>query len=248
MIDEGEMRPRIGLNCDIEIRNDSRTRVQVWDTYHQLITLHGGVPLIMPPEVDPAEVAPILDGVLLIGGDDYRCALPDEHDPPERFVAVHPLREEADLRWGRFLLTSELPVFAICGGFQAMVYAAGGKILGDIESEMESEMESTVIHRRVSEEGELPIHQVRWNGDLEDGPVAGNYPVNSSHHQAVSSLPSGWSALATAEDGVIEGACDQSGRLVGVQWHPELMVDESLSRQLVERFFRSCNLIRAGRG
>ncbi len=238
------MRPRIGLNCDIEIRNDSRTRVQVWDTYHQLITLHGGVPLIVPPGVDPADVAPILDGFLLIGGDDYRCALPDVKDPPERFLAVHPLREEADLRWSRFLLTSELPVFAICGGFQALVYAAGGKVFGDIESEMES----SVPHRRLSAEGELPSHQVLWNGELEEGPVAGSYQVNSSHHQAVSNLPSGWSALATSEDGVIESACDRSGRLVGVQWHPELLTDESLSRALVERFFRSSTLNRAGRG
>ena len=101
------MKPRIGLNCDIEETN--RTRSRVWSAYHELVIQFGGVPLIIPPDVHPSEVAELLDGVVLIGGDDYRCGLDDTSTPPERFLPVHPARENADIEWARFLLDSELP-------------------------------------------------------------------------------------------------------------------------------------------
>ena len=112
------MKPRIGLNCDIEESNSSgeshRTRSRVWDSYHQLISHHGGTPLIIPPGVSPAEVGSMLDGVLLIGGDDYRAALVDEEELPPRFLPVHPVREKADREWSRYLLFSASAVVFRC--------------------------------------------------------------------------------------------------------------------------------------
>ena len=231
------MKPRIGLNCDIEESNSSgesqRTRSRVWDSYHQLISLHGGTPLIIPPGVSPAEVGSMLDGVLLIGGDDYRAALVDEEELPPRFLPVHPVREKADREWSRYLLSCNLPVLGICGGFQVLAMEAGGKLFGDIESETDS----TLLHRREEVDvGPLPQHPVDWHGGLDLTPEAGLFDVNSSHHQSVSRLPSGWRLLAETADGIIESAVDASGRMVGVQWHPELIPDESISSAITCRF------------
>jgi putative glutamine amidotransferase len=236
------MKPRIGLNCDIEESNSSgesqRTRSRVWDSYHQLISLHGGTPLIIPPGVSPAEVGSMLDGVLLIGGDDYRAALLDQAELdqaelPPRFLPVHPDREQADREWSRYLLSCNLPVLGICGGFQVLALEAGGELFGDIENETDS----TLSHRREEVDvGPLPQHPVDWHGGLDLTPEAGSFEVNSSHHQAVSRLPSGWRLLADAADGIIEGAVDASGRMVGVQWHPELIPDEPISSAITCRF------------
>ena len=55
---------------------------------------------------------------------------------------------------------------------------------------------------------------------------AAELPVNSAHHQAVKSVGPGVVVNAVAADGVIEGIEDP--RLpfcIGVQWHPEFVVD-----------------------
>ena len=49
--------------------------------------------------------------------------------------------------------------------------------------------------------------------------------VNSTHHQAVSRLGEGLVASAVAPDGVVEAIESSNGTFaVGVQWHPELLL------------------------
>lgn len=238
------MKPRIGLNCDIE--NSGRLRARVAVTYNDLVIQHGGIPMLIPPGVAPDQVEPILDGVLLIGGDDYRCGLDPAQPEPLRFVPVHPIREQADLQWAEFALESELPVLAICGGLQLLAIAAGGTIYGDLEQEA-VHSDSTVAHRALEDGGEIPIHEISWCGGLPGALEPGQYHVNSSHHQSVKELPSNWRLLATAQDGIIEAACDESGRMVGVQWHPEQMPDEPLGKSIVGWFIESCKVHSSGR-
>ena len=47
--------------------------------------------------------------------------------------------------------------------------------------------------------------------------------VNSFHHQAVDRLGDGLRATACSPDGTVEGIEGMSGRLLGVQWHPEML-------------------------
>lgn len=238
------MKPRIGLNCDIDDSGRLRARIAV--TYSDLVIQHGGTPLMIPPGVAPEEVTPILDGVLLIGGDDYRCGLDEELPEPHRFEPVHPMREKLDLQWANFALDCELPILAICGGFQLLAIAAGGTIFGDIEQEA-AQSDSTVAHRVLADDEELPIHEISWFTGLPGTAEPGLYQVNSSHHQSVNQLPSDWLLLATSHDGIIEAACDESRRIVGVQWHPEQMLDEPLGKSIVDWFIESCKVHSSGR-
>ncbi|MGE4619572.1 MAG: gamma-glutamyl-gamma-aminobutyrate hydrolase family protein [Planctomycetota bacterium] len=236
------MKPRIGLNCDIETTGRLRSRVAV--TYHDLVIQYGGIPLLIPPGVDPAEVAPFFDGILLIGGDDYRCGLKKNEPEPERFLEVHPLREAADLRWAEYLLASDLPVLGICGGFQLLSIVGGGSLIGDIEVELGSTVMHRVVENHMTDvEDELPVHEIEWLGGLPGAEAPGTYHVNSSHHQSVKDLPQGWTLLARSCDDVIEAACSDDGRIVGVQWHPEhvKMKDEPLGMCIVKNFIRCCN-------
>jgi putative glutamine amidotransferase len=50
--------------------------------------------------------------------------------------------------------------------------------------------------------------------------------VNSAHHQAAKAVGPGLVVTARASDGVIEGLEDPTHPCcLGVQWHPEAMVD-----------------------
>jgi len=67
--------------------------------------------------------------------------------------------------------------------------------------------------------------------------------VNSTHHQAVDRVAPGFRVTAHAPDGVIE-AVEQNpnGRfLMGVQWHPERIFQESkASLAVLRRFVDAC--------
>jgi len=65
--------------------------------------------------------------------------------------------------------------------------------------------------------------------------------VNTFHHQAVAEPAPGFTVTAHAPDGTIEGFESRHHRFViGVQWHPERMVDHhTRHRPLFERFVAS---------
>jgi putative glutamine amidotransferase len=62
--------------------------------------------------------------------------------------------------------------------------------------------------------------------------------VNSRHHQAIDRLGKGLVAGARdADDGVIEGVVLPGARFaMGVQWHPEDMLDDAIQMRLFEAF------------
>ena len=50
--------------------------------------------------------------------------------------------------------------------------------------------------------------------------------TNSFHHQAVKNVGRGLTVSARAKDGIIEAIEHETADfVVGVQWHPELMID-----------------------
>jgi putative glutamine amidotransferase len=66
--------------------------------------------------------------------------------------------------------------------------------------------------------------------------------VNSMHHQGIRRLGEGLRATATAPDGLIEAleAADDAHFLVGVQWHPEMLIDtDPGTRRLFESFIEA---------
>ena len=47
--------------------------------------------------------------------------------------------------------------------------------------------------------------------------------VNSFHHQAIKAPAPGLKIAAASSDGIIEAFEMDGGRIIGVQWHPEMM-------------------------
>ena len=155
-----------------------------------------------------------LDGVILLGGADIN---PRWYG--ERNVHCGPLNRDRDvIEWtlARRAFAEGKPIMGICRGMQMMAAAAGGSLYQDIRRQ----------------QGSARNHQGRSHEIVELHPeLALRLPdthVNSLHHQAVKTVPYGWETAALAPDGVIE-AIWRPGAL-GVQWHPELLIQSGDTR------------------
>lgn len=203
------------------------------------IQKNGGVPVVIPAAAvaEDAEAAlSFCDGLLFPGGEDMTPWFYEEEPLP----VIGPFRPEIDDAWlkaGRFALENKVPMLGICKGHQTLNVLMGGSLYQDLSLQG----------------GELIQHLQKYNRtylthhvEVEEGTRlaglfgAGKLKTNSMHHQAVKRLGEGLRISARACDGTVEGLEDEEGLILGVQWHPEDLVDSApvmnrLFVDLVER-------------
>jgi putative glutamine amidotransferase len=239
--------PLIGIVCGSLTRNDAPYGASPL-SYSRAVAQAGGIPLLIP--LLPGSEAlwglyARLDGLLLAGGGDvdaqhYACRA------PELLTYIDPPRDEVELALCRRALAEGLPILAICRGIQVLAVAAGGTLVEDIPSQVPH---STLRHRP---NGPAPrdavAHSVRVSPQslladaLQlDGENGADVGVNSFHHQAVREPGEELTVSAMAPDGVIEALerDPERGLVLGVQWHPEEMIDADAGVGIVaHRLFR----------
>ncbi len=173
----------------------------------------GGIPVHLPMDVDPADLMDRLDGLMLSGGADidplrYGAESETEDFPPE------PERDQFELDLLTQADAGSIPVLGICRGLQMVNVHRGGSLNQDVPP-----------HARFSEPPQTEAHAVSLVPDSRLGQLYGpDRNVNSLHHQTIEQLGSDLRVTAHADDGTIEGIESTDGRIVAVQWHPEMMV------------------------
>lgn len=66
------------------------------------------------------------------------------------------------------------------------------------------------------------------------------FKVNSLHHYHVISSPT-YDIVGYSEDSLIEAVEYKQNKFnIGVQWHPERLLDDKLQNKLIESFIKSC--------
>lgn len=205
-------------------------------TYVQAVELGGGAPVIIPPHLEEAELRAIferLDGLLLSGGGDIQPSFFGEEDSGLLWL-VDERRDRLELALARWALAEELPLLAICRGHQVLNVAAGGTLIQDIPTSVPGALNhSTVAGRPKSSVAHMV--EVTTGSRLAALIGAGDLGVNSAHHQAVKAVGDGLIVTARAPDGIIEGLeIADHPFCVGVQWHPEVMVE---SQPAMRRLF-----------
>lgn len=217
-------RPRIGVNCDVCLRESGEEALRLNWPYAEGILRAGGLPMPLSPVDDPALLAEqldALDGLLLTGGSDYDPALYGQQ-PHEATTLLRPRRSRYDIELARAALARGLPTLGICGGAQLINIALGGTLLQDIPSQRPDAMR----HTR-SPDGET-FHDVHLAPDTRLAAIVGSgeLEANSSHHQAIDEVAPGLRVVARAADGIIEAAEGTEGAfLLAVQWHPERLLE-----------------------
>ena len=141
--------------------------------------------------------------------------------------------------WQEISLTGK-PILGICRGLQLLNIAAGGSIYQDIDTEIED-----VVKHMQEAPGWYASHSVVISKGtlLEQVYLDNEIRVNSFHHQAIRDLAPAFHVSARALDGVVEAVESPGHRfLIGVQWHPEKMIFNSISLRLFEIFVEAAGL------
>lgn len=182
-------------------------------------------------------VTGLFDGVVLGGGCDVDPARYGRLVRDGSGVEVDAERDRTDFDLFERAWRDQAPILGICRGLQVVNVALGGTLLQDIPSEHPSE----VVHRREDRDKTRRDHKVKVTPGTRLQAIAGETEilVNSRHHQAIEQTGRGLSISAVAPDGLVEGVESQTPWLLAVQWHPENLVDDPVSRRLFAEFARA---------
>jgi putative glutamine amidotransferase len=194
--------------------------------YVRAVERAGGRAVLVPPDDEGiGEVLDALDGLVFSGGNDMAPeSYGAEADPTTN--GTNPARDRGELALLTAALERDLPVLAICRGFEVLNVARGGDLVQHLPDVVGHEEHRAVV-------GEFSEHAVRVDPSSRISEVRG--AVKSHHHQGLGRIGDGLREVAWAEDGVVEGVEDPTKPfLVGVLWHPEAGEDQRLFEQLVE--------------
>lgn len=223
------MKPVIGITCD----NASGPYLKYESNadYARAVALAGGVPILLPQEIQMIpEYLRLCAGFILSGGDDPDT-VPFGQPVHPKAELVNPARQAFESALIQALEEVSHPVLGICMGMQMMALHAGGKLeqhlpdkLGDAAAGLHRGADHTVIRLGAA-------HPLL--------PQSGQ--ANSSHHQGVAD-PGKLRVAALAHDGVIEAieGTDPGRFYLGVQWHPERTKSEPMGLAIIRGLVERC--------
>lgn len=232
------MKPIIGVNLDVKAGPPEQAAIQ--SNYYKAIQDAGGIPVLLPPmpDSDLEVLLRSISGLMLIGGDDY-CPSHYGEQTHAKVELCHPNRDEFDIRLiKKALASSSMPLLGICAGAQLLNISLGGSLIQDIRSELKEAQEHTSKNARENGFNKHPV-KLEPHTELANIYKATELTVVSSHHQAIRKLGDGLTAVAWAEDGIIEAVESKTRPFtIGVQWHPER--DYATNTELFAEFVRRC--------
>jgi len=240
--------PLIGMTANYVPTNDGFLGTNsVGEAYVQAVLQAGGMPVILPPGINPRDLPGLLshlDGLLFTGGADI---------DPQRFGGTsHPRvygidkrRDEMEICLVQIAAESGKPFIGICRGIQVINVALGGSLFTDISDQMPGALKHD---RYPGTPPDALAHPIAVAPDSQLAQILGceSFPVNSLHHQGIDRTPLGLLPVAFSPDHLVE-AVELSGHPfgIGVQWHPEWLQTHAPQRQLFTAFVQAAERCRA---
>jgi putative glutamine amidotransferase len=171
----------------------------------------------------------MIDALILTGGQDVNPALYNEElyqDSEEPYIE----RDSFDFMLIEAALEKDIPILGICRGMQILNVYLGGTLHQDIKhhSNIHISHSKTNIKHFQSSNFDKGVHHVDIKEDSILHDMLGDkIKVNSIHHQCIAKLSPGLKISAISPtDKVIEAYESEFKKILGIQWHPEIMCAE----------------------
>jgi putative glutamine amidotransferase len=219
----------IVLVCCNRLENFPGTPAHVVrETYiRALIEISGCIPLLLPvigAAFDITKIIDRIDGILLTGSSSHvsPTCYGGKREFEDKYLDT--TRDEMTVPLIKAAVEADLPLFAVCRGFQELNVACGGtlhqylhKIPGTLDHRSKEDL--TLLENLHNH-----AHKVKSQigGLFEKWALPKEFSVNSLHTQGADKIGKDLHVEAICEDGIIEAISMPGKRFVmGTQWHPE---------------------------
>jgi putative glutamine amidotransferase len=247
-MDHQNQAPRIGIPYRTRKEEVASGTTKI-EKYLAAVREAGGQPVPVSLAISREEVlrlAASLDGVVLPGS-------PADVDPSKYGAPRHSKcaesddeRERVDFALLENCFATRKPVLAICYGIQSLNVFLAGTLIQDVPSEIGT----NVVHSDDEKGAPERLHSIAIEAGSRISEMIGAKEaiVNSTHHQAILMPGRDLRITARAPDEVIEAVewVGDENWVVGVQWHPERMMEsDPLARALFGRLVKQAAARRA---
>lgn len=229
--------PIIGVNCNFKPYEGENGTFHLDKSYTDMVFKNGGLPQIIPllPVEEIPSMLHLYDGILLSGGGGLLPHI-------EKMDVLPGLREQNPDRYDfetaiiKYALKTGIPLLGICRGYQMINEMQGGSL----------ENLSGKAHLQ-EETGAKPAHKIVVEPDtiLSQAVKSEEVEVNSFHSQSIDQVGEGLKVSSYSDDQVIESIEGTDSQFIlGLQFHPEFMVESEKMRNIYSRFIRAAEEFR----
>ena len=206
--------------------------VVINNDFVKLCNKYGSTAVIVgPQDLDNINISKF-DALIISGGGDINPNVygQDINDKTSRISDQRDLTELALLKSAE---KNNIKTLAICRGNQLLNVYKKGTLYQDLNDAGFTDIK----HDKPFEDARSHIHDIEIYNDSKLYSLfqKTTISVNSIHHQGIDLLGKDLKITAKSSDGVIEGIeTTNQWEAIGIQWHPENMVDDKYSKLIFE--------------
>ncbi len=220
------MKPKILIVPNIE-----DNKISIDKKYIRAIEVAGGIPLMLTytDDINVDEYLKLCDGVLFTGGGDVNTTILNIEDNIYN-DAVPLVRDIVEIKLIKKCIDMDIPTLCICRGVQVLNVATGGSLIQHI---LNHTADKQKLHHDVLIKKDSKLFEAINDVELK---------VNSYHHQVIGNIGNDIKICSFSKDGYVEAIeCINKKFILGVQWHPEYLIDKCTKNcNLFKLFIKHC--------